>query len=61
MKYICPEEIGVGDVVIMTDETGYKTEHLFHQTSKAKLMPKVIHQEKPHNTGLTTMVRELSL
>ena len=28
MKYICPEAIGVGDVVIMTDDTGYKTEHL---------------------------------
>ena len=28
MKYICPEAIGVGDVVIMTDENGYKTEHL---------------------------------
>ena len=28
MKYICPEAIGVGDVVIMTDEDGYKTEHL---------------------------------
>ena len=28
MKYICPEAIGVGDVVIMTDDTGYLTEHL---------------------------------
>ena len=28
MKYICPEAIGIGDVVIMTDENGYKTEHL---------------------------------
>ena len=28
MKYICPEAIGVGDVVIMTDEDGYKTDHL---------------------------------
>ena len=28
MKYICPEAIGVGDVLIMTDDTGYKTEHL---------------------------------
>ena len=28
MKYICPEAIGIGDVVIMTDDTGYKTEHL---------------------------------
>ena len=28
MKYICPEAIGIGDVVIMTDKDGYKTEHL---------------------------------
>ena len=28
MKYNSPYEIGVGDVVIMTDKTGYKTEHL---------------------------------
>ena len=28
MKYICPEAIGLGDVVIMTDKDGYKTEHL---------------------------------
>ena len=28
MKYNSPKEIGVGDVVIMIDEDGYKTEHL---------------------------------
>ena len=28
MKYNSPYEIGVGDVVIMTDEDGYKTDHL---------------------------------
>ena len=28
MKYICPEAIGIGDVVIMKDDTGYLTEHL---------------------------------
>ena len=28
MKYNSPKEIGVGDVVITTDDTGYKTEHL---------------------------------
>ena len=28
MKYSSPKEIGIGDVVIMTDEDGYKTEHL---------------------------------
>ncbi len=28
MKYNSPYQIGVGDVVIMTDDTGYKTEHL---------------------------------
>ena len=28
MKYNSPYEIGVGDVVVMTDKTGYKTEHL---------------------------------
>ena len=28
MKYNSPREISVGDVVIMTDKTGYKTEHL---------------------------------
>ena len=28
MRYNSPYEIGLGDVVIMTDDTGYKTEHL---------------------------------
>ena len=28
MRYNSPYEIGLGDVVIMTDEDGYKTEHL---------------------------------
>ena len=28
MKYSSPKEIGVGDVVIMKDDTGYLTEHL---------------------------------
>ena len=28
MKYNSPYEIGIGDCVIMTDDTGYKTEHL---------------------------------
>ena len=28
MKYIFPDAIGIGDVVIMTDKDGYKTEHL---------------------------------
>ena len=28
MKYKSPYEIGLGDVVIMTDEDGYKTDHL---------------------------------
>ena len=28
MKYNSPYEIGLGDVVILTDENGYKTEHL---------------------------------
>ena len=28
MKYNSPKEIGVGDVVIVTDETGYKTDYL---------------------------------
>ena len=28
MKYNSPYEIGLGDVVILTDEDGYKTEHL---------------------------------
>ena len=28
MKYNSPYEIGIGDVVIITDEDGYKTEHL---------------------------------
>ena len=28
MKYNSPYDIGVGDVVIMTDEDGYKTDHL---------------------------------
>ena len=28
MKYNSPKEIGLGDTVIMTDEDGYKTEHL---------------------------------
>ena len=28
MRYNSPYEIGLGDTVIMTDDTGYKTEHL---------------------------------
>ena len=28
MKYSSPKEIGIGDVVIMKDDTGYLTEHL---------------------------------
>ena len=28
MRYSSPYEIGLGDVVIMTDKDGYKTEHL---------------------------------
>ena len=28
MKYNSPYEIGLGDVVILTDDTGYKTDHL---------------------------------
>lgn len=28
MRYNSPKEIGVGDVIIMTDDTGYKTDHL---------------------------------
>ena len=28
MRYSSPYDIGVGDVVIMTDKDGYKTEHL---------------------------------
>ena len=28
MKYNSPYEIGLGDVVVMTDENGYKTDHL---------------------------------
>ena len=28
MKYNSPYEIGIGDVVIITDEDGYKTDHL---------------------------------
>ena len=27
-KYNSPYEIGIGDIVIMTDEDGYKTDHL---------------------------------
>ena len=27
-RYNSPQEIGVGDVVILTDDAGYKTEHL---------------------------------
>jgi len=28
MKYNSPKEIKVGDIVIMTDEDGYKTDHI---------------------------------
>ena len=28
MRYNSPYEIGLGDVVILTDKDGYKTEHL---------------------------------
>ena len=47
MKYNSPYEIGLGDTVIMTDEDGYKTEHLVlinyikGETDKHGYTPKV--------------------
>ena len=43
-RYNSPYEIGVGDVVIMTDDEGYKTEHLvLVNYIKGETDKKVIH------------------
>ena len=64
MKYICPEAIGIGDVVIMTDDTGYKTEHLVlinyikDETDAKGYTPKTSRTILIDNYGKRTLVHD---
>ena len=64
MKYNSPYEIGVGDVVIMTDEDGYKTEHLvlvnyiIGETDKTGYTPQKNRTILIDNYGKKTLVHD---
>ena len=63
-RYNSPYEIGVGDVVIMTDDTGYKTEHLVlinyikGETDKTGYTPKTCRTILIDNQGKKTLVQD---
>jgi len=63
-RYNSPYEIGVGDVVIMTDDTGYKTEHLVltnyikGETDKTGYTPKTNRTILIDNYGKRTTVHD---
>ena len=63
-RYNSPNEIGVGDVVIMTDDTGYKTEHLVltnyikGETDKTGYTPKTNRTILIDNYGKRTTVHD---
>ena len=63
-RYNSPYEIGVGDVVIMTDDTGYKTEHLVlvnyikGETDKKGYTPKPCRTILIDNYGKKTLVHD---
>ena len=63
-KYNSPQEIGVGDVVILTDEAGYKTEHLVlinyikGETDKTGYTPKTCRTILIDNEGKKTLVHD---
>ena len=64
MKYNSPYEIGLGDVVIMTDDTGYKTEHLVlmnyikDETDAKGYTPKTSRTILIDNYGKRTLVHD---
>ena len=63
-RYNSPYEIGVGDVVIMTDDTGYKTEHLVlmnyikGETDKKGYTPKTCRTILIDTQGKKTLVHD---
>ena len=63
-RYNSPQEIGVGDVVIMTDDTGYKTEHLVlinyikGETDKTGYTPKTCRTILIDTQGRRTLVHD---
>ena len=65
MKYNSPYEIGVGDVVIMEDKTGYKTEYLVlinyikNETDAKGYTPRSNHTILIDNYGKRTTVYNL--
>ena len=64
MKYNSPYEIGLGDVVIMTDENGYKTDHLVlinyikGETDAKGYTPKTSRTILIDNEGKRTLVND---
>ena len=64
MKYNSPYEIGICDVVIMTDEDGYKTEHLVlmnyikDETDAKGYTPKTSRTILIDNYGKRTLVND---
>ena len=63
-RYNSPYEIGVGDVVIMTDDAGYKTEHLVlvnyskGETDKKGYTPKTCRTILIDTQGRKTLVHD---
>ena len=63
-RYNSPYEIGVGDVVIMTDDEGYKTEHLVlinyikGETDKKGYTPKTCRTILIDTQGNKTLVHD---
>ena len=63
-RYNSPYEIGVGDVVILTDDEGYKTEHLVlvnyikGETDKKGYTPKTCRTILIDNQGKKTLVHD---
>ena len=64
MKYNSPYEIGLGDVVILTDDTGYKTDHLVlinyikGETDAKGYTPKTCRTILIDNEGKRTLVHD---
>ena len=64
MKYNSPYEIGLGDVVILTDKDGYKTEHLVlvnyikGETDAKGYTPKTCRTILIDNEGKRTLVHD---
>ena len=63
-RYNSPYDIGVGDVVIMTDDAGYKTEHMVlvnyikGETDKKGYTPKTCRTILIDNQGKKTLVHD---